>query len=556
MISYLEGPREDETLASVAGRALQRAIFPVRTQALAYLFGSRSPLNLEVPKRLDLVAQSFGRKLGLSVEDLVQQCTMLPLFAPFAESALWKRVLQGTRGESNESPASLLTYHREESNGPRYLRFCLKCQADDKRRFGYSWWRRTHQKYGVECCPTHEHPLCDSQFLSVRMWKSALPLADDAVAMRTCARPSELTLAIASNVRWMLGANLSPIGHERIRAAYLSLLQERGLVAHGRLLRTEFLADFTSKVGKQAIEQHAVHEEPEVRVEWPARLALGRNSGSRVARHLCLFFYLGKTAEQFMQIAREIRCEQFSRPLRRASESQKSFLRRAWSDRSYTQTQLQDRLNVSFGKLCRLASELGLQIPRGHLWSKNKRKRFTTLRRTLRADFIRLQRGSRTIREYRRVSRWLARNDRDWFTQHRAARRLRERGLTAVIKEVDQKLAGQIPYLAARIRAERPFRRVNVTTLSRQLRTSYLRRRLPDLPKCRAVLKGCVETLPQFVLRRVQMVRSEHPTYSAWRIAQAASVPRSKIPTEVVRALRETGCYNPGSRSSAKTGNM
>jgi hypothetical protein len=200
MISVVEGPAEDEPVFSFLARIAARVVIPNRRRFAEYLFGTFNPsVHMDFPNGLEALVDSVGRRIGLTVEDLIWKHTMLPAIAPFMEPDRVKKLVSAMHS-NDQFPSKQIMWRRDHAaDGKRRLRFCVLCQKADRKQHAFTWWRRTPQVPGVICCPEHAIALVNSQFVFGETWKVDYPPADSS---RCCKFQSRTGHAGCSTRSW------------------------------------------------------------------------------------------------------------------------------------------------------------------------------------------------------------------------------------------------------------------------------------------------------------------------------------------------------------------
>ena len=92
------------------------------------------------------------------IDELIMKGTQYPYYTRFYTPERKKQALDAIiKGESIIDLIRLTTQKEE-----RYIRYCPKCVLDDRSNYGETYWHRSHQMKGVNCCYKHRIRLVSS----------------------------------------------------------------------------------------------------------------------------------------------------------------------------------------------------------------------------------------------------------------------------------------------------------------------------------------------------------------------------------------------------------
>jgi len=536
MISYIEGPHDDEPLFSLLARIYHRLIGPSRTQFARHIFGNpRMVIPFDFPCGIGALTQSIGGEIGLSEEQLIQRHTMFPI-AAFLMSAERSESVKIAMLGNRASAMNLIKWHRKRAqDGQRRLYFCTKCREQDILHHGHTWWRRVHQAPGVICCPMHSIPLDVSQFVIGQFWKLDYPLADDAVSTRKAPLPDGIDLIYARDVRWMLRNPPIPINPERLRRLYQNQAEMLGLFRSGQLQRAEFLARFYAQRTHAEWEERALLFNHANTSAWPAVTIKNKANHQSVQMHLLVMRFLNLSIGCIHERLALIKDDTMKVNL--PSEAMmRTELHERWSDPNWSLQQICSKLGIGVSRVHRLAGEEGLPIPR--LPNKGKLKRFRKKRARHRQLFLRGEDSSRP-NDWRTVKLWISRFDSDWYQKRKPLKKSAPKGARMDWGAREQDYIAKLPQFVSRVRAERPFRKISLTALISLLpfgasMGTRLKQKMPRLYK---EMRRVRETAEEYILRRIQVIRQLNPDLRPYQIRERAAVPPQSRNPKIMKAL-------------------
>jgi hypothetical protein len=245
----------DETIQSRVAR--HHVLSGNRTEADTFLdlFDS-APFALEqiVPPGLARLAARLSDDQGPALEMLLEQNTLLPLFAPFL-------------GESSDAQSASLPGEAALSGLPRRVvgmhgeaQLCTACVLEDVRDHGMAYWRRAHHVPGVSVCWKHRMTLMSScpgcrrpfQFHNrlLRQPWHACRCGWQAVACEQAGPLAErVALDYARFAHDLLDRPLDRTTSECLRATYRHRIRELGFAYGAGLRIRDFQAHLIEELG-------------------------------------------------------------------------------------------------------------------------------------------------------------------------------------------------------------------------------------------------------------------------------------------------------------------
>lgn len=535
MISYIEGPYEDEPLFSLLARIYGGLIGPSRAQFAQHLFGNpRLVIPFDFPCGIDALARAIGSRVGLSAEDLIHRHTMFPIAAFLMPTELAARVKVAMRGDRAVA-MNLLKWHRDPAqDGLRHLNYCAKCRTKDIRRLSHTWWRRVHQVPGVVCCPIHGEPLEVSQFVPGQFWKFDYPVADDAVSVRRARTPDGIDVTYARDVQWMLRNHPRPIDPDRLRLLYHEQLDQRGLLQGGQLRRTEFLHQFFAQRSEHEWAQRHLLFDPDDASAWPAQTVKNKANHRSFRMHLLVMRFLDLSIEGVHARLDTVKARTAA-GAQQSEDRLREQLRKRWFDPTWTMNALKADLGIGIVRLLGLANKEGLPIPR--LPNAERAKAFR-MNRARHRKTVCSGRSRVTPTQWQTAVRWLGRNDLVWVRERLSSQK-RRRGDVVDWRARQEEYIGKLSHLASRIRAARPFRRVCSASFISFLPfgASMGTVMYEKMPRLAAEMRRLTESTEEFTLRRIQVVRQLHPDLPPYRVRERAAVDRRCRNPVVLRAM-------------------
>lgn len=307
MLAYFPVAYPDELFYSRCARYAEWVGYSSATTTLRDLFGKAYwTVGIDFPRHLDAFITALPPAYREGADQLINEATLLPFYAPFLPTSRVEQLRHFMRWENSPVRSSgLLGWLVNRSVRPPYLRLCLACAEEDRARYGELYWHRVHQLPGVFWCPVHERLL----HRSTTSWADRLASADQARTGRLAPvediQPQErgALLQYAKDAAWVLRNSDLPCDPEAVQRRYVLLLADRRLGSYSgqiweekliKALREFYPASLLNRFGCQAL--MAQRPSPFIKLSRPFRHA------QHPAYHLLFMQFLGLEASGFWDI--------------------------------------------------------------------------------------------------------------------------------------------------------------------------------------------------------------------------------------------------------------
>lgn len=194
MIALFPTPFEDELAYSLFARYYERSGYiNYRSVAEDLFVNPNVKPNIEF---CNLLTNDIQRWIG-SMEEFVDKHTMLPYYLfPLPPERQCKALKKAYAMNVKELVNTLII---PRSRTTKYLRFCPLCVENDRNTIGYTYWRRSHQMYGINVCHLHGCRLLDSDVPIVSTSSPSVITAESSVdrcdSTISKALPTEVAIA-------------------------------------------------------------------------------------------------------------------------------------------------------------------------------------------------------------------------------------------------------------------------------------------------------------------------------------------------------------------------
>ncbi len=273
------------------------------------LFNSRNiTATADLPCGLDNLVQNLPPYSSVTADDLIQNHTLNPFYAPFLPPKRAKIVKESMKSEKGGNIHTTAGVMASSIFTPQYFRFCPDCWHEDLDRYGETYWHRLHQIQGVIFCPVHQTPLPNSQIPIQGMNKHQY----EAATKSNCQiRESEVNYSqtliqqlinLAQDIAGLL-ENIYPSRTlEWLTKRYQTWLVERGYAnVSGRVRQEKLIDDFLDFYDTKFLEVIDSTVAYEDKSNWLSQIVRKHRKVFHPIRHLLLIRFLGGSTDSFFQ---------------------------------------------------------------------------------------------------------------------------------------------------------------------------------------------------------------------------------------------------------------
>lgn len=169
MLGFFPEPYPDELLYSVFARFSFMSHFSDMKDVHGQLFGLRNlRAVVDLPTHIDSLLNNLPDGHKYCADYFIKNHTLLPYYAPFLQPERVQALMELMRGDGGRSVHLLSGVSPYNVPRPQHLKYCAICIKEDEKKYGISYWHRSHQLSGVLVCPAHELLLTESRIATDR----------------------------------------------------------------------------------------------------------------------------------------------------------------------------------------------------------------------------------------------------------------------------------------------------------------------------------------------------------------------------------------------------
>jgi hypothetical protein len=558
----------DELLYSGIARYHQRSGNQGFKQTVEDLYGHRLVSStIDLPSYLRELADRLS--IDYAVDKLINKHTLLPYYAPFLSEECYKKAV--TLMEIG-SPWGMVHVQLGlpacRVKNPDYLRFCSKCNQEDRAKFGEPYWHRVHQLPGVLLCPNHHIMLtCSKVWFSTKDHKHEfIPLSE---LEDLSQKPTPFVLQewdhllyIAEQSKQLLDNSLLPIGLEVLRQKYIQKLRSLGFVSNsGKKKMNSIVTEFKGFYGDEFLRFSFSDIRADSKETWIHKLFRKPKNSCHPLRHLLVLRFLkenidlitknraylpfgagpwpclNKASDHYGEtVINECKihsCTKTRQPIgvftcscgfvysRRGTDltiddqyrrGRVKLFGHVWMNRLKELSQAGSSMRSMAAILGVDAGTVKNQLAKLNGDSKKCVKQLTQELRVRRNRMLKTitlykDKGRKTIQLMNAKDYvWLYRNDREWLFQHLPDRNhTKSTGRRADWEARDQEISQLTIMAIQKIKQFNPPIRISISEVGRHINQRvFLEKHLDKLPRTKELLMKSKETTDEFQVRRLE----------------------------------------------------
>ena len=154
MITYFPNIYPDELLYSQLSR------FYTKSGYLAYIYAAEDLFEKKTVKpNIEFINKFNNNSLNIitkqnSIENIINNHTMFPYYSRFLNKERRDNAFSSLMN-MDENYHNLLCLPKSKNGDHRFIRYCPICANIDRKKYGETYWHRSHQLIGVDICPIH-----------------------------------------------------------------------------------------------------------------------------------------------------------------------------------------------------------------------------------------------------------------------------------------------------------------------------------------------------------------------------------------------------------------
>lgn len=222
-------PYNEELVYSVIARARVHFLISSPKWLIEQALASRTSIaTLDLPSHLGKLSQQFQFR-AVTIETLVFQHTLLPLYAPFILQERKARCIEWMSGKSNGGTHLATGSVASRLPSRHSVRYCPVCVAEQIQTYGEPYWQRVHQVVGLSTCTKHHVRLEIADYCRSKIHRHEyFPASKYHLQLNPVAENNEQDNCIAKHIKYLLdaGDSLSP-DYEQWTTFYYELARRK-----------------------------------------------------------------------------------------------------------------------------------------------------------------------------------------------------------------------------------------------------------------------------------------------------------------------------------------
>ncbi|MCB2291588.1 TnsD family transposase [Clostridium sp. CS001] len=263
---------------------------------------------VDLPCNLEKVIKNMPIGSEHTVEELIYNNTLFPYYNAFLPHNRAIKVLKSIRGVYGGDIHTRVGIVGSTITTNKFMKYCFKCNAEDKEKYGELYWHRLFQLPGVLACPKHEVLLNESSVPFKGINKHEYIAASEEsckkkpLAINHNSNDLEELISIAKEIAFLLENKLLNHSYNWFSEKYKNLLIEKELATvTGRVNQVELVNSFSNFYSKELLALLESIVDYDYTNNWLSSIVRKHRNVFHPIRHILLIKFLGTTVENFFQ---------------------------------------------------------------------------------------------------------------------------------------------------------------------------------------------------------------------------------------------------------------
>ncbi|WP_253199333.1 TnsD family transposase [Clostridium tagluense] len=263
---------------------------------------------VDLPCNLETAIKNMPIGSEHTVEELIYNNTLFPYYNAFLPHNRAIKVLKSIRGVYGGDIHTRVGIVGSTITINKFMKYCSKCNAEDKKKYGELYWHRLFQLPGVLVCPKHELFLNESSV----PFKGKNKHEYIATSEENCENKPltinhdgddlEKLISIAKEIVFLLDNKLLNHSYNWFSEKYKNLLIEKELATvTGRVNQVELVNSFSNFYSKELLALFESIVDYDYTNNWLSSIVRKHRKVFHPIRHILLIKFLGTTVENFFQ---------------------------------------------------------------------------------------------------------------------------------------------------------------------------------------------------------------------------------------------------------------
>jgi hypothetical protein len=308
MIAVVPAIYPDELVYSFCARYHELMGYRSRESTGRDLFRKRvAKVAFDLPSNLQALTNASAWTDWKSVDQLIDQHTLLPFYAPFVSPHKLSRIRNDMtidEGATIHARLGVLTHYIRVEN----FRYCSACVQADRLMFGETYWHRLHNLSGIDVCPIHRAFLNDSTLHTRHRGNlEAFVTAENVVTtppnryIDNGNSDHQVYLKLAEDAQWLLENAMPTDTSEDNRERYLALLYSQCFSGYDGPVKLKILIEALRQHYSKELLEH-FYCALENKHNWVTRLIHEMGKSQNPIEHLLLIRFLGLSVADFFRM--------------------------------------------------------------------------------------------------------------------------------------------------------------------------------------------------------------------------------------------------------------
>lgn len=232
MTSFFIDPYPDEFFYSIIARYYKRSGKYSYGSIVKDLFGKATcDMFVILPKYLDTLCKNISEISSYTVNDFIENNSILPAFRPFSSEEQKDKLISVMRF------GGLIPNHEFKEKNTLIVKYCKKCLDEDKKKYGEPYLHRVHQIMDINTCPTHNEILYKINLVKHHYINLSNLDNKGEACLDTLDNNEQLYFNLSKGIETLFSKEFSSYNIEIVNKKYWSMLNKKGFVTYEGKIR-------------------------------------------------------------------------------------------------------------------------------------------------------------------------------------------------------------------------------------------------------------------------------------------------------------------------------
>lgn len=293
---------EDELLYSCIARYHKRSGNLTYRQTLRDLFGDKRVVStIFLQSNMHKIIENMPENFNYTEKEIIYNNTLYPFYTSFMDKDNSNKVYQLMVNESGGKANIKCGIIVKSTDKNKYLRFCPKCMEEDIKKYGETYWHRTHQIPEYMVCSKHKTLIQNSSVEINRHNRykiiaadidNCVPKVDNNMILSQ--KTYERLIILSQNIEFLLKENTIRRENNWFKENYKNYLKSLNFCSVKGVVKLETISKELEKYfGEEFLSLLNLSIKTDIKEKWFKKILSTQKHVNTPINHLIIIDFLG-----------------------------------------------------------------------------------------------------------------------------------------------------------------------------------------------------------------------------------------------------------------------